>query len=122
MGNGATPQQSLRFLRFHDYLIPWIEAGLKRATTRIGRRRYVPGDQVIYSGTDGIPKGLLAITDVDYCRISDLDDDMAKLENLPSAEALKEKLWELYGDRLTKELITVVKFTFIETIAPRSSS
>ncbi|MBN2056013.1 ASCH domain-containing protein [bacterium] len=108
----------VRTIRFEAHLVDLILRGVKTATTRIGRRRFTPGQQVLFAGPDNLPRGMLRITGVDHLSLEELDDPLAAEENLPSATALKAELRRIYGARIEKEPLTVIRFHLFDRFDP----
>jgi len=81
------------FLLFRKEFHQAIREGRKRQTVRFWKRRPVKPGGRLYS-----PRlGWFRITDIREVDPSALTDDEARLDGLPSVEALHEKLVELYG-------------------------
>jgi hypothetical protein len=81
------------FLLFRKEFHDAIRSGRKRQTIRFWKQRPVKPGGRMHS-----PKlGKFRITEITEIDASDLTDEDARLDGLPSIEALRAKLIELYG-------------------------
>lgn len=85
--------------------------GTKRSTSRLGHRSAVIGEELVIKMTEN-PKisytGL--ITNIQYCKFSELTEEEAIAEGYKSLEELKNNLLEIYNPKPDDEF-TLIYFS-----------
>jgi hypothetical protein len=83
-------------LLFKKRFLDAIRRGEKTQTIRLWKHRMMRSGQRSY--TPGV--GYIRVTDVEQVEIAELTDGDAVPDGFPNAEALREELRLIYGDRL----------------------
>ena len=125
----ANKSSKRRELNFSDEFVDIIRSGEKTATTRVDKFQkkggsiervgdFVPGMQVSATDQSGSTFAVIKVTAVEKRLYKNIDDKLARLENLESAAALKTVLKKFYKDLNDKSELCVVHFKVVQ--APTS--
>mmetsp|Transcript_8186 Transcript_8186/g.20837 ORF Transcript_8186/g.20837 Transcript_8186/m.20837 type:complete len:155 (-) Transcript_8186:658-1122(-) len=113
------------WIDFAEQLVPLILAGRKRATTRWRVPELQPESMPVAATATsaGSAVARLTVTSVAKITVDQLrtDEELARIEDMASGEALFQLLTKFYPDLLTcegTEQLTVVHFELVEALEP----
>ena len=116
-------QCDLEPLDFLDRFKEIIVSRKKRATTRWMKGEPLNVDlspnkwMVATTGTGRAPFAILYVHRVEQCRLKDIGDDIAKIENMESGTELIVLLKEIYPDLSDEDMVDIVHFTCCHMIS-----
>jgi len=93
-----------------DQFIPLINAGVKTATVRMGRRRYEVGPAELVTQRTRIP---IMIEQVSFSHFSELTEQDAKMDGFTHRDELLQTLQTFYPTIEQSSPVTIVRFVRI---------
>lgn len=87
-----------------------LSDGTKKSTSRLGKRDVNVGDDLIFEMTeDETVKYQTKVTNVTFCKFSDLTEEEAKMEGYDSLANLKTALTKIYNPN-ENDIFTLIHF------------
>ncbi len=102
-----------RYLNFSEDFTERILNGRKRATLRLGKKDYRPGDRVIVRAGDRV-LGEAVIRNVRVLRFSELTQRDVEIDGYDSRDELIKDLKKFYGNFKEDDIFTQIIFELIK--------
>ncbi|MCS7143407.1 MAG: ASCH domain-containing protein [Archaeoglobaceae archaeon] len=101
-------------INFDAEFISIILNGEKKTTIRRGIRRY-PLGKVVELTVNNEPVALAKVKKVVVKRISEINDEDARIDGFKSKDELLSALKKIYGDLSDSEFVTIVHFEVLKS-------
>jgi hypothetical protein len=91
-----------------------ILKGRKRATIRLGLVKVKYDELIVHGG--GRPVAKVKVKNVRYKRVSELNDEDARLDGFRNVEELLEALRKAYGEVKPDDYVTIIEFEVVQDL------
>lgn len=102
--------ETTQVIKLFPQLVGKVRSGEKKATTRLGLKPYTLGPAYIQNSEDPEDKLLVEVTKLEGFLLKDLTDELAQIEGYEKAGDLRERLKEIYGDKVNDDSIMTVAY------------
>ncbi len=99
-------------IKLNGDLLKFVQAGLKKATTRKGHKEVKLGDACFVDPENFVNKVNVNIYKIEYVRFYDLSEmvELSRKEGYATGDHLKKALENIYGEIDFNETMTVIYF------------